>query len=301
MNDEFYRCARTSSHLKHEQLHKHLDIDFRKSITKLRDTLNKCKSPNQRPQDSSNKSQGNQSEPNTDSSNIEKETTELTNMLTDFMNKYGTHVILECSHGYRKLQTEERTITKVDQLRNFKVGLDAKFMSVTGFEAEKENETGIEESSKVYLDGTYYVGSPKALRKALNENYQQPLWRKKISEEGDVDVISHDKTMSIADLLLHAYISNEQKAPDDKQKQNNADKVDQKVPDDKQKHDIVEKVEEKVEQKVLDDKQKQKVKEDWKQLSKLYRFWTNVHIQDLQQGKLRTNAIAICLLQSCSN
>lgn len=56
--------------------------------------------------------------------------------------------------------------------------------------------------------------------------------------------------MSIADILMHADMSDENKELS------------------------------------KDDGKEHEEKEDWELLSKLYRFWTNVHIQDLQQGKL---------------
>jgi hypothetical protein len=145
-----------------------------------------------------------------------------------FITSYGTHIILKCSHGYRLQRFMERAVTKVEHLDNFKFGLQLSAFEYAriGVSGERNMEEAFEIERKV--DSTSTVGTKANISKAMNGKIPLDKWKDLCAYGGDADVVSHDKTLLISEVVVH--------------------------------------------------------NQEWKQVADVLRYWTYVHIRDLQAG-----------------
>lgn len=186
--DEGYRWAKTRSHLKHEKLYRYLHRDCVRALFNMKQEMEDFKKARKQGQGI----KGKEAHQN------------LSYLLTDFIEKYGTHVVLECSHGYRKLQVEKKTMEEVTSIQEFRSQIGVKCMDILKILSFESDHKKAEENLKAEKsDEKYYVGSPISLSRALCENFGIKTWHRLVSAGGDAKVICHDKTMMIADVVQY--------------------------------------------------------------------------------------------------
>ena len=131
-------------------------------------------------------------------------TSELSHELSSFIGKYGTHVVLECTHGYRMEKVERMTVKSDKDLQDFKADIMASVLGYAGIHAgyqQHHHEAG--ERTDNFL-GIKNIGSKEHMKEAI-EGGKGINFGKMIrysSEGGDAGVISHDWNMMIAEMLL---------------------------------------------------------------------------------------------------
>lgn len=239
ITDEGYKWATTSNHLMRDRLHRHLDLDCRKAVTKLVKEWTSWFTYFSG-KDTKFFTQELEDYPDAD---FKDPRIQLPFLLTIFMEKYGTHVVLKCSHGYRKLQVDKTTLRNQKSFNKFKQKLDSNFMETpTVASIKSKKRKGSESNDNTHSDDTFYIGSPKSLKNALKKENKFGAWVENVASKGDANVISHDETIMLADILEHGSTSHPYANA------GNTGNI------------------------------------TWNYLSRIYRFWTNVRIRDLQQG-----------------
>lgn len=121
--------------------------------------------------------------------------------MNDFINKYGTHVVLGCTYGYRKIERLRTRIKAKKDFQKFQNELTASFNGIGKVKTNFENEKKREKSSVYHADGIYQAGGRYLLKPILSDDY---LPSQNDKETSSPDVVSYDETMSIADMLTHS-------------------------------------------------------------------------------------------------
>ncbi len=124
----------------------------------------------------------------------------LIETLANFIERFGTHLITKCSHGYREVTLSKKKITNKSDLESFKFGLKLSALSFAklGVSYEANRETINEQVSST--EGTLTVGPPGAVEKAMHGDFQPSEWQK-LCGKGNAGVISHDRRLALADIL----------------------------------------------------------------------------------------------------
>lgn len=174
IKDKGYIWATVESHLKREALRKHLHKDFKEAVDNLKRALQKW---------SDNKE------------------ARISEQLMKFMDKYGTHVILKCSYGYRRQEIEEREIETNDDLHEFRTGLRANIMDVVKVNFGGERSSSTKNSKTSFSGDMKSCGPPCSVDEAFRGSLLNDDWSRRVSISGDSGVIYHDVTMPIADML----------------------------------------------------------------------------------------------------
>lgn len=117
------------------------------------------------------------------------------------MEKYGTHVILKCSYGYRRQEIETRVINNNNYLHKFKAGLHANIMDVVKVNIGGERSSSKETSRTSYIGDMESCGPPCSVDEAFRGSLLNDDWSRRVSRSGDSGVIYHDVAMPIADML----------------------------------------------------------------------------------------------------
>jgi len=183
ITDQGYRWATTASHLKHECLNKYLHEDFKDKVSELEDHLNSLLSTQ---------------------NTIDRD--KLTeSLLTTFMEAYGSHLILKCSHGYRVVERVQKTVEDKKDLENFKVGLHLAVLDFIDMGAKYQKNTSTASTQDHSFEGMKSVGSPICSKNVLCGKIDSKQWEHICTRSGDGGVISHDETMPIADLVKEEY------------------------------------------------------------------------------------------------
>lgn len=223
VTDEGFKWSTTSISLKQDKLHKHLDRYCRIAITKMMKELTSWEEAMSSLKEST-------SDP------FEHPFIQFPLQLYEFMQRYGTHVILKCSHGCRMIHIKRKTVKSTKSYRAFKHKLDTNIKHVQ-FSSEVIQEKLKKKDYDEYFDDVLYIGSPALLKKSFSNDSPNP---DDVARQDCGNVISHDETIMLADILEHG----ETMLP----------------------------------------KNEFSTSIDWLLLSRIYRYWTDVRIQDLQQG-----------------
>ena len=196
--DQRYQWAQVCSHLRHECLHKYLDTDFEKASIKISDAL-----------DTLAKEEGEVPDENEKNKLKKKKNKilndELPHRLTDFIRKYGTHLILVCTVDYRLEQRSETILDSQTSLENFRTGLHVAALDFARLGLSAEKSLDKMETHTKHAEGVRSVGSPKSVRDALAGAIAADKWSELCSTSGDAGNISHDKTMLIAEVVEPRY------------------------------------------------------------------------------------------------
>jgi hypothetical protein len=108
--------------------------------------------------------------------------------LSRFIEEYGTHVVLKCTHGYRMVKVETKSVKNVKELKAFKAG------------EYQENDLVADGREEDFLD-IKSIGSKEQVKKAFEGGIEFEEMIENCGEEGDAGVISHDSNMMIASML----------------------------------------------------------------------------------------------------
>lgn len=231
VTDEGIRCATTSSSLKRDRLSKHLDVNCRIAITRMIRELTILSRKSDLGKDVNSIR-----EIESIRKPFENPLLQLPLQLNEFMQKYGTHVVLKCSHGYRMLHIKRTTVNSSKSYHEFKRKLDTNLQNLqTTFEKAKMKKNEV--NNNEHFVKVLYIGSPASLKQAFSTE-RRHIMEDNMARNDESKVISHDETIMLADILeqgktilpRHKFIS-------------------------------------------------------WELLSNIYRYWTNIRIQDLQQGQ----------------
>ena len=182
--DNRYTWAKTDSHLKHERIHKYLAVDFEKAVERIGLSLKEIKKL--------------QSE-NKDAQHVLHD--KLPQQLDHLFDKYGTHVILECSFGYRMETRTEKTLEENGTLSKFKRGLELAALSFAKIGSSYESTTLKDTELSESLQGIRMIGSKYNVARAMTGKIQPEEWCQLCAYGGDADVVSHDKTVLLADVI----------------------------------------------------------------------------------------------------
>jgi len=135
--------------------------------------------------------------------NDEEVKPELSHELSSFIGKYGTHVVLECTHGYRMEKVERMKVTSDKKLQDFKADIMASVLGYAGIHAgyqHQQHKAGERTENSL---GIKNIGSKEHMKEAIKGNginFEKMMQYS--SEGGDAGVISHDWNMMIAEMLL---------------------------------------------------------------------------------------------------
>lgn len=133
---------------------------------------------------------------------------ELSRELSHFIEKYGTHVVLRCTHGYRMEKVEIWNVTSAESLQDFKAGIMASVLGYAGINAEYQKKALKADKRTENSLGIKNIGSKEHMKEALEGGMGIDFFEKMekmmrySGEEGDAGVISHDWNMMIAEMLL---------------------------------------------------------------------------------------------------
>ena len=134
------------------------------------------------------------------------ETKDLENLaksLSLFIEKYGTHVVLRCTHGYRLEKVARTTVHEKGDLHKFKAGMMASLLGYAGIRTSYQQELLKSSGRTENSVGVKNIGSIEHMKQALEgtDVTCDTLMNYASEEAGDAGVISHDWNMMIADVV----------------------------------------------------------------------------------------------------
>eukprot|EP00984_Skeletonema_dohrnii_P014275 scaffold5981_cov146-Skeletonema_dohrnii-CCMP3373.AAC.4 len=165
-----YQWATTESRIHRESLYKFLTNDCKKRLRKISGEVNAM----------------------------------LCHEISWFIEKYGTHVVLKCTHGYRMEKVERQSVSSEENLKTFKAGIMASVLGYAGINAGYEKQALSTADRTESSLGIKNIGSKEHMKKAIQGNMDINFksMMENSAEEGDAGVISHDWNIMIADMLL---------------------------------------------------------------------------------------------------
>lgn len=92
---------------------------------------------------------------------------ELSHELSRFIEKYGTHVVLKCTHGYRMEKEESASVSNVESLEMLKAKMMASVLGYAGVSVDYQKQAL--QTAKRAEDslGIKDIGSKDHMREAL--------------------------------------------------------------------------------------------------------------------------------------
>lgn len=171
-----YQWGVMESRIKHEKLYKYLASDCKKAISRINETLDQANPP-------------------------EEATKQLSRVLSHFVEKYGTHVILRCTFGFRLEKTQKGKADENFNLQTFKAGIMVDALGYASARSGFSRMISQDSKSVIHSANVRSIGPVHSLVKAMTEKITKQEWKEHLSGDGDADVISHDWTMMISNIL----------------------------------------------------------------------------------------------------